>query len=169
MNQRAPCCHCGESIALAAVICPFCQGELRVDVRAANPLEPRLAYRTARDLAGMGVADLSGLRRALENGAIVAASVHRQRAEEIAECLRTAGAVPVIASAAPGSTNLPRGSKMVWLFRTLPGLCVLLLVAALAVLVSAGRFRGANPARLQRRLTVGEIAARVRASTAVAL
>ena len=105
---REPCPRCGEPTAIGGRVCPRCQGTLLVDLIAAPIPDPRLRYRTARDLSRLGppFPSLGRLQQLLATSeSVVAPQITRAMARNALEVLQANSARGRVV--APGAHRSP--------------------------------------------------------------
>ena len=94
-SDHDSCPHCGEPVAPAAQVCPFCKGSLLVDVVVDSPVsDPRIRYQLAREISSWGppAPDFSVLLKELrESRPLAARSVTNLAARRLIEMLADIG------------------------------------------------------------------------------
>jgi serine protease Do len=105
--EREPCPRCGEPAAVAARVCPHCQGSLLVDVVLDRPVaDSRVRYQLSRMLASLGppAPDFSTSQKALASPTpVLARKVTREAARDLLGVLAEYGVQG--RTALPGSAS----------------------------------------------------------------
>src|SRR5262245_61686068 len=103
------CPRCGGPVALAAVACPQCRHDLRVDLWVDRPLPPREAYTAARALEEIEPGGRTiEVKRALESGGVpVLRGVSAERAARAGELIASHGAEPLVRAHQPAMAPAP--------------------------------------------------------------
>jgi serine protease Do len=134
--ERGPCPRCGEAVALAARVCPHCQGSALVDVRLDAPAgDERRRYRAARALGALGLPGLTltaALAALAAPRSTLAAGLTREDARRALAVLREQGLAareePAAETASAARSPAGRGAVLV----ALAGAAVLVLALAFA-------------------------------------